>query len=137
MDPDPARAVSSVRAQDYLGRLKELGWTTLVERRQQADMALMNGVMLQRMDIESINWFTHASNGEISTRQNTGRLNVRQSFGRLETRNNFYTVRMTFKLGPTTVPHPILTSDSEHCPFNLLRSFQDGVHRSKRDFIVV
>ena len=95
MDPDPARAVSSVRAQDYLGRLKELGWTTLVERRQQADMALMNGVMLQRMDIESINWFTHASNGERSTRQNTGRLNVRQSFDRLETRNNFYTVRVT------------------------------------------
>ena len=40
-----------------------------------------------------------------------------------------------FKLGPTNLPHPILTS--EHCPFNLLRSFQDGVHRSKRDFIIV
>ena len=38
----------------------------------------------------------------------------------------------------TDVPHPILTS--EHSPFNLLRSFQVGVHRSKtdlRDFIIV
>ena len=51
--------------------------------------------MLQRMDIEPINWFTPASNGERSTRQNTGRLNVRQSFDRLETRKNFYTVRVT------------------------------------------
>ena len=90
-----ARAVSGVRAQDYLGRLKELGWTTLEERRQQADMVLMNGVMLQRMDIEPINWFTPASNGERSTRQNTGRLNVRQSFGWLKTRKNFYTGRVT------------------------------------------
>ena len=43
------------------------------------DMVLMNGVMLQRMDIEPINWFTPASNGERSTRKNTGRLNVRHS----------------------------------------------------------
>ena len=36
-----ARAVSGLRANDYESRLKELGWMTLAERRQCADMSLM------------------------------------------------------------------------------------------------
>ena len=90
-----ARSVFGVRAQDYQGRLKELGWISLAERRQRADMALMNSVMSQRKDVQPTDWFTPASNGERSTRQNTGRLNVRQAFGRLEPRKKFYTVRVT------------------------------------------
>ena len=62
-----ARSVSGVRAQDYQGRLKKLGWISLAERRQRADMALMNGVMSERMDVEATDWFTPASNGERST----------------------------------------------------------------------
>ena len=31
--------------------------------------------------------------------------------------------------------HPLLRS--AHCPFNLLRSFKEGAHRSKTDFIIV
>ena len=88
-----ARLVSGINAQDYEGRLKELGWMTLTERRQRADMALMNGIMSERMDIVTSDWFVPAATGERSTRLNTGRLNVRQLFGRLEIRRNFYTVR--------------------------------------------
>ena len=40
-----------------------------------------------------------------------------------------------FRIGPTDGPHPLLTS--EHCPFNLLRSFKEGAHRSKTDIILV
>ena len=90
-----ARTVSGLKAQDYEGRLKELGWVSLTERRQRADMALMNGIMAERTDIVASDWFVPAANGERNTRQNTGRLNVRQLFGRLETRKNFYTVRTT------------------------------------------
>ena len=40
-----------------------------------------------------------------------------------------------FRLGHTDVTHPLLTS--VHCPFNLLRSFKEGAHRSKTDFIIL
>ena len=52
-----ARSVSGIRAQDYQGRLKELGWVSLTERRQRADMVLMNGIMTERMDIVKSDWF--------------------------------------------------------------------------------
>ena len=52
-----ARSVSGIQAQDYPGRLKELGWVTLTERRQRADMVLMNGIMTERMDIVKSDWF--------------------------------------------------------------------------------
>ena len=39
------------------------------------------------------------------------------------------------RLGPTDGTHPLLTS--VHCPFNLLRTFKEGVHRSKTDCILL
>ena len=56
-------------------------------------MALRNGIMPERMDIVTYDWFVSAANGERSTRLNTSRLNVRQLLGRLEIRKNFNTVR--------------------------------------------
>ena len=90
-----ARSVSGMQAQDYQGRLKELGWVSLTERRQRADMVLMNGIMTERMDIVKSDWFVPASIAERSTRQNTGSQNVKLTFGRFEQRKNFYTVRTT------------------------------------------
>ena len=40
-----------------------------------------------------------------------------------------------FRLGPTDVTHPLLTF--VNCPFNLLRWFKDGAHRSKTYFIIL
>ena len=48
---------------------------------------------------------------------------------------SFQTETGGFRLGPTDVPHPLLTS--VHSPFNLLRSFKDDVHRSKTDGIIM
>ena len=90
-----ARSVFGVKAQAYEGRLKESGWVSLTERRQRADMAMMNGIMSERMDIDTADWFVSEASSERNPRQNTGRLNVRQIFGRLEIRKNFYTVRTT------------------------------------------
>ena len=50
-------------------------------------------------------------------------------------KKSFQTENVGLRLGPTDVPHPLLTS--VHYPFNLLRSFKDGVHLSKTDFILV
>ena len=88
-------ASADVKSQEYEGRLKELGWVSLTERRQRADMAMMNGITSERMDIDTADWFVSEASSERNPRQNTGRLNVRQIFGRLEIRKNFYTVRTT------------------------------------------
>ena len=42
---------------------------------------------------------------------------------------------MGFRLGSTDVTHPLLTS--VYCPFNLLRLFKEGAHRSKTYIIHV
>ena len=39
------------------------------------------------------------------------------------------------RLGHTDVMHPVLTS--VYCPFNLLRLFKEGAHRSKTEFIIL
>ena len=88
-------ASAGVKSQEYEGRLKELGWVSLTERRQRADMAMMNGITSERMDIDTADWFVSEASSERNPRQNTGRLNVRQIFGRLEIKKNFYTVRTT------------------------------------------
>ena len=64
-----ARSVFGVKAQAYEGRLKESGWVSLTERRQRADMAMMNGFISERMDIVKSDWFVPAASGEISTRR--------------------------------------------------------------------
>ena len=50
-------------------------------------------------------------------------------------KKSFQTENVGLRLGPTDVPHPLLTS--VHSPFNLLRSFKDDVHRSKTDYIIL
>ena len=64
-----ARSVFGVKAQAYEGRLKESGWVSLTERRQRADMAMMDGFISERMDIVKSDWFVPAASGEISTRR--------------------------------------------------------------------
>ena len=88
-----ARTVTGLRANDYEERLQELGWTTLLERRQAADMILVNGVLAGRTDINPADWFTPASDSDRSTRSAADKLNLRVTHGRLDTRRNFFTVR--------------------------------------------
>ena len=37
-------------------------------------------------------------------------------------------------IGPTDMPAQLLTA--VNCPLNLLRSFEDDIYRSKRDFMI-
>ena len=56
-------------------------------------MALMNGVMSERMDVEPTDWFTPASNGERSTQAEQWQTECKA--GLWQARKNFYTERVT------------------------------------------
>ena len=89
------RTITGLRAGDYEGRLKELGWSTLTERRQRADMALVNGVLTGRTEIDPCDWFSLASYNGRGTRSTVDELNLKLSYGRLDTRKYSFTVRAT------------------------------------------
>ena len=89
------RMILGLRSELYEDRLKELGLTSLEERRHRADMALVHSVMHGRTDISTEDWFERADTGIRATRTATGALNVRPKHGRLEIRKHFFTVRAT------------------------------------------
>ena len=89
------KMISGLKGDPYEDRLKELGLTTLEERRHRADMALVHSVMHGRTDIEVEEWFQRADAGPRATRMATGAHNVQQKHGRLEIRKHFFTVRTT------------------------------------------
>ena len=87
--------ISGLKSDSYEERLKELGLTSLEERRHRADMALVHSVMHGKTEIDVDEWFTKAATGNRATRTATGALNVRQKHGRLDTRKYFFMVRST------------------------------------------
>jgi hypothetical protein len=86
--------VSGLQGRDYEARLRELGMTTLEERRHQADMSMMHKVMTGSEDDERVAWFTPPTEAAARTRRQADPLNVRENDGRLETRRNFFTVQV-------------------------------------------
>ena len=89
------RMITGLKAESYSDKLKELGLTTLEERRHRADMALVNSVLSGRTNVEKESWFDMAASGPRNTRATADPLNVRVQHGRLEVRKNFFTVRVT------------------------------------------
>jgi hypothetical protein len=77
---------------DYLKRFKELGITTLEERRHQADMLQMYKVRNGYGQLNEESWFRPAP-AAARTRQNADPLNVRPNHGQLEQRRNAFSVR--------------------------------------------
>ena len=88
------RQVAGLRSMDYEDRLKELGLTTLEERRHQADMHMVFKILRGFENIPPEEIFTLASTGVRQTRQNAGYLNLRPRPGRLEVRSNFFSSRV-------------------------------------------
>ena len=87
--------VVGLKAKDYEGRLKEVGLTTLEERRHQADMLLVYKTMTGKDNTDPSTWFRPAADGPRQTRNAAGPLNVRANHGRLDIRRNFFSVRVT------------------------------------------
>ncbi len=84
----------SVSATVYEKRLKELGLTTLEERRHQADMLQTFKIVREIDKVSSETWFQMAAHAERATRSTDGPLNLRQRPARLEVRRNFFSNRV-------------------------------------------
>jgi hypothetical protein len=85
--------VSGLRGRTYEERLKELGLTTLEERRHQAGMAHMYKIFTGKDGLRMADWFELPTASATRRRQHVDPLNTRPLYGRLETRSNFFTVR--------------------------------------------
>ena len=72
------KLMTNLKCKTYEGRLKELGLTTLEERRKRGDMITMFRIMTGKDKVDPSLWFslTTPRSGAASTRQNTGWLNV-------------------------------------------------------------
>ena len=89
------RMISGLKSENYEDRLKELGLTSLEERRHRADMALVHSLMHGLGNINVDDWFQRADTSARTTRVTSGALNVRPKYGRLEVRKHSFTVRTT------------------------------------------
>ena len=106
------RMISGLKSEDYEDRLKELGLTSLEERRHRADMALVHSVMHGHSDVNVDDWFQKADISARATRVTTGALNVRPRYGQLEVRKHSFTVRVTTNWN--SVPRELKQKTSAH-----------------------
>jgi ribonuclease P/MRP protein subunit RPP40 len=79
-------------AGDYSERLKELGLTTMEERRHQLDMVLVYKIVNGVGGVNSEQWFKMAENARETGR--TDPTNIRIQAARLEIRRNFFSHRV-------------------------------------------
>jgi hypothetical protein len=88
------RMVSGIAAKEYEGQLRELGMTTLEERRHQADMHMVHKIMHAESGLDPATWFERAETATHATRRAADLLNIKAKYGRLEVRRNFFTLRV-------------------------------------------
>jgi len=86
--------VSGLRADTYEERLRELGLTTLEERRHQADIIQTFKILHKKDSVRGETWFTMASEANRATRRTADPLNLMQQPARLDIRRNFYSSRV-------------------------------------------
>jgi ribonuclease P/MRP protein subunit RPP40 len=82
--------ISSLRATNYEEKLKELGISSLDERRKYLDMLQTYKVMTGKDNVERSTWFNMASSGQRATRQAADPLNIRPKAATLEVRRQFF-----------------------------------------------
>ena len=89
------RMMTNLKSKSYEGRLKELGLTSLVERRKRGDMITMFRIMTGKDKVDPSLWFSVPRSEAASTRQNTGWLNVKKpARSNLEVRRNQFSQRV-------------------------------------------
>ncbi len=86
--------VSGLKAGTYEEKLKELGLTTLEERRHHADMTQVYKILMEKDMVKSDTWFLSVNNAERNTRSKADPLNLLIKPARLEVRRNFFTNRV-------------------------------------------
>jgi len=88
------RMVSGLKSESYEDRLKELGLTTLEERRHQIDMAQVYKILNGKDRVDWNSWFRLARDGPRETRRAADPLNLQLRPARLEVRRNFFSNRV-------------------------------------------
>jgi ribonuclease P/MRP protein subunit RPP40 len=88
------RIVWGLQATTYEDRLKELGLTTLEERRHQADMLHTYKIVTGKDMVNSETWFTSVTESERPTRSAADPLNLRPQASRLEISKQFFSQRV-------------------------------------------
>jgi hypothetical protein len=88
------KMISGLKATSYEDKLKELGITTLEERRRYLDMIQTYKVLTGKDNVDRATWFDMASTGLRATRQAADPLNIRPKAARLEVRRQFFSQRV-------------------------------------------
>ena len=86
--------ISGLKGDSYEERLRELGLTTLEERRHQADMVQTFKILRGFDKVKSDTWFQRVETTGRVTRSAADPLNLRQQAARLEIRRNFFSNRV-------------------------------------------
>jgi hypothetical protein len=118
--------VSGLKANSYEEKLKELGLTSLEERRHQADMLQTYKIIQGKDKVNTGTWFEMAGDSDRVTRSASDPLNLKQLPARLDVRRNFFSNRVT--------------SDWNRVPAELKRaknakSFKNGYKNHRREMV--
>jgi ribonuclease P/MRP protein subunit RPP40 len=88
------KMVSGLKSNIYEERLRELNLPTLLERRHQADMAMVHKILHGKGGLDHTTWFEKAEDGLRTTRSTADPYNLRVKHGRLDPRRNFFSIRV-------------------------------------------
>ena len=91
------KMISGLKSNDYTERLQELGLETLEERRERADMVLVNKIVAGEADLKKEHWFDMADPARVATRAASNRLNIVQKRCNLDMRRHFFSERAARK----------------------------------------
>jgi hypothetical protein len=91
---EPCRWCQASRPTPTEDRLKELGLTTLEERRHQADMAQTYKIVKEKDMVNKETWFKSVTETGRATRSAADPLNLRPQQSRLEIRRHFFSQRV-------------------------------------------
>jgi hypothetical protein len=119
--------ISGLKGRTYEERLKELGITTLEERRHQSDMVQTFKILHGYDKVNSESLFVRADQANIPTRSATGPLNLRHQAARLEVRRNFFSLRVVEEWN--RIPSTIKMASS-------VNSFKNKYKKHRADMVV-
>jgi hypothetical protein len=117
------KMVSGLQATTYEARLKELGLTTLEERRHQADMVQTYKIVTGKDMVKSETWFTSVTESGRPTRSAADPLNLRPQTSRLEIRRQFFSQRVIENWNK--IPASLKQAKNVKCFKNGYRTFRE------------
>jgi hypothetical protein len=119
--------ISGLKSTTYEEKLKELGITTLEERRHQSDMVQTFKILHGYDRVNCDKLFVRADQTNLTTRSATGPLNLRQQAARLEVRRNFFSIRVVEEWNK--IPSTIKMASS-------VTSFKNRYKKHRADMVV-